>query len=84
MSKLKTYDFWVKLSAAVLLLLRIIGSQFGFQIDSILFMDIVTAVAGVLVVLGIIQAPSSLTKINKNNKKMEDNIEEIYNDEEEK
>ena len=65
MNKFKTYDFWVKLAAAVVLLLRILGNEFGFSIDGVLFMDIVTAVAGLLVVLGIISAPSSLTKIKK-------------------
>lgn len=61
-AKMKTYDFWVKLASAIILLLRIVGSKFGLQVDSLLFMDIVTAIAGVLVVLGIISAPTLVTK----------------------
>ena len=51
MEKLKTYDFWVKLGAAIVLLIRIIGSEFGLNVDGAIFMDIVTGVAGLLVVL---------------------------------
>lgn len=64
MSKLKSYNFWIKLASASLLLLRIIGSKLGYEIDSILFMDIVTAVAGILVVMGIISAPTVITTKN--------------------
>lgn len=61
LAKMKTYNFWIKITSAVLLLARIIGSKFGFEIDSVLFMDIVTAVAGILVVMGIISAPTVVT-----------------------
>lgn len=59
-TKMKTYDFWVKLAAAIVLLVQIVGNKFGLEIDSMIFMDIITAVAGILVVLGIISAPTIL------------------------
>ena len=57
--KIRTYNFWISLSAAILIVLRLIGQSMGFVVDSALFMDIATAVCGVLVVLGIIIMPAS-------------------------
>ena len=57
--KVRTYNFWVSLASAVLVVLHLVGEFFGFKIDSGAFMDIVTAVCGVLVVLGIIIMPTS-------------------------
>lgn len=60
--KIRTYNFWISLSSAILLFVRVIGQHFGFEIDSTLFMDIVTALCGILVVLGIIIMPTNVTK----------------------
>ena len=57
--KIRTYNFWISLSASVLIVLRLLGQSLGFEIDSSLFMDIATAVCGVLVVLGIIIMPTA-------------------------
>lgn len=58
--KIRTYNFWISLSSALLLFLRITGQNFGFEIDSNAFMDIMTALCGVLVVTGIITMPTTL------------------------
>ena len=67
--KIRTYNFWISLSAAVLIVVRLLGQSLGFYVNSELFMDIATAVCGVLVVLGIIIMPASATsKVEKREK----------------
>ena len=53
----KSYNFWIRLVAVLVLLLRIVGSELGFSVDSALIIDLATAIASVLVVLGVIQVP---------------------------
>lgn len=53
----KSYNFWIRLVAVLVLLLRIVGAEFGFNVDSALIIDLATAIASVLVVLGVIQVP---------------------------
>lgn len=60
--RIKTYNFWVSLSSAVFLLLKVLGTRFGFSVSESLFSDIVTSLCGILVILGIIVPPTS--KIN--------------------
>lgn len=62
--KLKTYNFWVSLGSAVFLILQIAGQKFGFYVDEGLFHDLFTSLCSILVILGIITAPST-----KNQKK---------------
>ena len=69
--KIRTYNFWISLAAAILIVLRLVGQSLGFTVDSVLFMDIATAVCGVLVVLGIIIMPASTTKPQKKEKQKE-------------
>lgn len=71
--KMKTYNFWISLVSAVLLLLRVIGSKYNFEIDSGLVMDVTTGLCGIFVVLGIISAPQ------KNPAKTAKNTENIQN-----
>ena len=55
--KMKTYNFWLSLVSAIVLLLRVIGNTYGFTIDAGLVMDITTGLCGIFVILGIISAP---------------------------
>ena len=66
MTKFKNYDFWVKILSALLLLLRIVFAEIGINFDSSLILDVATAVAGIMVVLGIISAPATVTKKDEN------------------
>lgn len=66
--KVRTYNFWISLAAAILIVLRLLGQYFGFVVDSNLFMDIATAVCGVLVILGIIIMPASAQNTTKTDK----------------
>ena len=61
MKKLKSYNFWVRLASAVILILRIILAKFGYELDSAMVIDIATLIAGLLVVLGIINEPTGIT-----------------------
>ena len=31
--KIKSYSFWVSLASAVILILKVLGSRFGFNVD---------------------------------------------------
>jgi len=61
--KLKSYNFWITLVSAVILLLQIFGDKFHFSVDSNFIMDITTALCSIFVILGIITVPKS--KIDK-------------------
>ena len=61
MSKIKSYNFWIKMASAIILIARIILSKFGYELDSALVIDIATLIAGLLVVLGIINEPTGIT-----------------------
>ena len=69
--RIKTYNFWVSLSSAVFLLLKLLGHQFNFYVDENIFSDLITSLCGILVILGIIVPPTSKTTntsiINDNN-----------------
>lgn len=72
MEKLKSYNFWVKLISALVLVGRVVLNDLGYMFDSDLVMDITTAIAGMLVICGIIQAPVTTKKTKKENN-MENN-----------
>lgn len=65
----KTYNFWIKLVAVLILIVRIVGDRLGFYVDSELYMDIATALASVLVILGVIQVPAATSNTNNKNSK---------------
>ena len=70
---LKTYNFWIKLVAVLILIVRIVGDKFGFYVDSVLYMDIATALASVLVILGVIQVPPTTSASGAENQIKEGN-----------
>lgn len=57
-NKIKSYSFWTALSGAVVVLLQAIGDCFGFSIQSELVSGIIMAIAGVLVVFGVVSMPN--------------------------
>ena len=65
-TRLTSYNFWVRIVSAVVLILRIVLSKFGINIDSAFMLDIATLVAGFLVVVGIINEPTGITISYKN------------------
>lgn len=56
--RIKTYNFWVSLTSALFLIINLIGQKFGFRVDESIFNDVITALCGILVLLGIIAPPS--------------------------
>ncbi|MBQ8424532.1 MAG: hypothetical protein IJX17_00745 [Clostridia bacterium] len=60
--RIKTYNFWVSLASAVLLIINTLGKQFDFSIDEKLYNDLLTSFCGILVLLGIIVPPSNFKK----------------------
>lgn len=76
MSFFKRYDFWIKVVAIVLLVLNILGDKFGFSVDSVLFMDISSALASILVVLGVIQVPTTAVKNKKGDNNMTTDVKQ--------
>lgn len=62
--KIKSYSFWVSLASAVILILKVLGSRFGFTIDESMVSDLFTALCSILVLLGIIVVPNTSTQQN--------------------
>ena len=84
MAKIKSYNFWIKLISLVILLIRIVLTEFGFSIDTTVIVDMVTLVAGVMVLCGIIKDPTRTNKKENtimygNDKMKEDILNEINN-----
>ena len=69
--KIKTYNFWISLISAVLIIVRIIGEHFGWFINEGLIMDILTGVCGIFVLLGILSSPA------KKDESMEETIKNL-------
>lgn len=60
--KFKSYGFWTALSGAVVVLVEALGKCFGFSVDNEIVSGVVMAVAGILVVLGVVTMPKSETE----------------------
>lgn len=79
--KIKSYSFWTALSGAVVVLLQALGDCFGFSIQSELVSGIIMAIAGILVVFGVVSMPKSSSE-NKTDK--DDEAKSQDKDEEDK
>lgn len=66
-TRLKSYSFWVSFASAVILILKLIGQKYGFTIDAGFLSDLVTAVCGLLVILGIFVVPKNNIAENSQN-----------------
>lgn len=72
--KMKTYNFWISLASAIVLIVRILGDKFNFIVDTSLIMDITTGLCSIFVILGILSVPKSNKNDNKNNSEDSMNI----------
>lgn len=59
--KLKSYNFWITLVSAIILLLQVFGEKFNFTIDSNFIIDVTTGLCSIFVILGIISVPKAKT-----------------------
>lgn len=78
MKNFKSYSFWTALAGAVTILASALGKCFGFSIDNQIITDVIMAVAGVLVVLGVVTMPK------KENKNTEENLNQAQESQKEK
>ena len=69
----KSYGFWTAFAGAVVILINALGDLFGFKIESKLVENVIMAVAGVLVALGVVSMGEKKTKEGQS----EENAEEI-------
>ena len=58
-SKLKSYSFWMSVSAGLVLLLNNFGKAFGFVVESEAITEIVDSICGILVLFGVITMPKN-------------------------
>jgi len=65
--KAKTYNFWISLVSAIVLIVRIIGDKFNFFVDTNLIMDVTTGLCSIFVILGILSAPKIKNAKTSNN-----------------
>lgn len=77
--RIKTYNFWVSLASAVLLIVNTIGKRFNFSLDENLYNDLFTSFCGILVLLGIIVPPTNTKNKNEgfNENSEKETIEEV-------
>lgn len=73
MKKIRSYGFWVALSGAVVMLVNALGKIFGFAVKDELVSGLIMAIAGVLVVFGVVVMP-------KNDKKEDEDKKEEQTD----
>ena len=57
MNRFKDYRFWTALAGGVVILLNALGECFGFSVDNDLVSGLIMAVAGILVVFGVVSKP---------------------------
>jgi len=67
--KIKTYGFWISLTAAILVVLKVLGNAFSFYVNEELILGVVSSVCGVFVVLGFIHKPNEEKNKNENEEK---------------
>ena len=74
-NKIKSYSFWMSVSAAAMLVVNNIGKHFGFYLDNEIVAEIVDSICGVLILFGV------LTMTNDDNKSSEEQVENLTSDE---
>ncbi len=69
------YSFWVSLSGAVVILLNAFGKAFGFSVENKIVEDCIMAIAGVLVVLGVVGGVVGNKSADKTDEKQDEKSE---------
>lgn len=64
-NKLKSYSFWVSLTAGIILVINCFLEQFGMKIDDVFVNSLVNSICGVLVILGLLTNTNSKTVLTK-------------------
>ncbi len=79
-NRFKSYGFWTALAGAVVVLLQALGECFGFSVDDEIISGVIMAIAGVLVVLGVVTMPKGEDNTESNKQPAESNEEEENSD----
>ena len=69
---IKTYGFWTALSGAVVVLVNAIGKACGFFVQEETISDIIMAIAGILVVFGVVAMPKEMKQEKTDEEKEEE------------
>ena len=56
-NKIKSYGLRTALAGAVVVLVNALGQMFGFSVDNEIITNVIMAIAGLLVVLGVVTMP---------------------------
>ncbi|MDD4816058.1 MAG: hypothetical protein PHQ62_02865 [Clostridia bacterium] len=74
--RIKSYKFWVALSASLVILLKTLGSALNFEVSEEIINGLIMGFCGVLVVLGVVEKPvqtiAEQENQNQNNEKTDD------------
>lgn len=62
---IKSYSFWTTLAGSLALIASAIGKAFSIKVEEKIIIDIVMAIAGVLVAVGVITMPSDKSKTDE-------------------
>ena len=74
---IKSYSFWTTLAGSLALVASAIGKAFSIKVEEKIIIDIVMAIAGVLVAVGVVTMPSDKSKTDE---KEDASKEEIVKD----
>lgn len=74
--KLKSYSFWSALSGAMVIFVNALGKIFGFSVEDELISGLIMAIAGVLVVFGVVTMPSSKNESQDSFSQQDDQVTE--------
>ena len=86
MKNFKSYGFWTALSGAVVVLINSVGKCFGFSVEEEIVTNIIMAIAGMLVVFGVVSMPKKEDgkQTNDDSQTLEEEKDEIEKHGEEK
>ena len=74
---IRSYSFWTALAGALCILVSALGRAFSFKVEEKIISDVVMAIAGVLVAIGVVNLPK------KDDSQEADAQEETSNEEDE-
>lgn len=77
--KLKSYSFWSALSGAIVIFVNALGKIFGFSVEDELISGLIMAIAGILVVFGVVTMPNNKEETKNNSSQQESKLTEEKN-----
>lgn len=76
-NKIRSYGFWTALAGALVVLINAIGKCFGFSVQEELVSNIVMALAGILVVFGVVAMPKKEEDSKTDNSETSEDQEQL-------